>query len=139
MLILQFHSEHGIGQRLNHRCHYLNRVLFAQIAPSCRLPASSQCRSSFLIRQHHGAVSGYSNAVLEVSAVAAIHSDGGPLVIQNPGIGFSDVDHRLDGQHHTFSQSGAMPAHAEIWHLRLFMQSRANAMSYKLTHYAEAV
>jgi hypothetical protein len=30
MVRLELHLEHGIGQCLNHRCHYLNRVFFRQ-------------------------------------------------------------------------------------------------------------
>jgi hypothetical protein len=29
VLVFQFHLEHGIRQRLNHGCHYFNRVFFA--------------------------------------------------------------------------------------------------------------
>src|SRR5437868_10547308 len=29
VLVFQFHFEHGIGQRFNHRCHDFNRVFFA--------------------------------------------------------------------------------------------------------------
>jgi hypothetical protein len=33
MLVFQFHPEHGIRQRLKHRCHHFNRVFFTQAAP----------------------------------------------------------------------------------------------------------
>src|SRR5215471_6181117 len=33
MFVLQFHPEHGIGQRLNHRRHNFYSVLFAHSAP----------------------------------------------------------------------------------------------------------
>src|SRR5271157_3575827 len=41
MLVLQFHPEHGIGQRLDHRRHHLNRVFLthAPLVSSCRVPS----------------------------------------------------------------------------------------------------
>jgi hypothetical protein len=33
VLVFQFHPEHGIRQGFNNRCHYFNRVFFAQSVP----------------------------------------------------------------------------------------------------------
>src|SRR5205823_14480401 len=40
MFVLQLHPEHGIGQRFQNRCHYLNRVFLAH-----SLLESSRCLS----------------------------------------------------------------------------------------------
>jgi hypothetical protein len=34
VLIFQLDLEHGIGQRFEDHCHYLNRVFFTQSSPS---------------------------------------------------------------------------------------------------------
>ena len=34
VIILEFDFEHGVGQRLNDRCHYLNRIFFRQSVSS---------------------------------------------------------------------------------------------------------
>src|SRR5258708_23524245 len=33
MFVFQFHPEHGIGQRFQHRCHNFNRVFFTHLSP----------------------------------------------------------------------------------------------------------
>jgi hypothetical protein len=59
MLVFQFHPEHGIGQRLNHRCHDFNCVFFAQITPfmefsfafsASRVPSPAARDSGFRLR-----------------------------------------------------------------------------------------
>jgi hypothetical protein len=77
--------------------------------------------------------------VLEVRAVASVFSHRCPFIVQDARSGLANILHRLNGDDHAFTQACAVAACAEIWHLRVFMQTRSDSMSYKLTHHAEAV
>src|SRR5258707_9002774 len=77
--------------------------------------------------------------MFEVGAVAAVFRDGGPFVRQHFCAGLADIDHWLDGQHHALTQTRSLTARAEIRHLRIFVQARADSMSHKLADHAEAI
>src|ERR1700691_819145 len=55
VLVLQFHLEHGVGQRLKNHCHHFNRVFFAhrllkKSVLNCQFPVS-QSKPSALYRE----------------------------------------------------------------------------------------
>src|SRR5581483_1862758 len=73
---------------------------------SCQFPAVSSSfslPSSVLLSQNQRAVFGDGDAVLKVSAVAAVLGDRGPLVVQQLCARLANVHHGLDGQHHAFA------------------------------------
>src|SRR5450755_1485875 len=72
-------------------------------------------------------------------AAAAIGGYRGPLIFQNSRLRLAGVHHRLDRQHHTLAQTGAMAAGAEVGDLRLFVQTRPDSVPYELSHHAEAI
>src|SRR5437763_10414480 len=72
-------------------------------------------------------------------AVAAISGHCRPLIIEHTRSGLAGVHHGLDGQHHAVAQPRSVAASSKVRNLRLLVQLGSNAMSYKLTHYAEAV
>src|SRR4051812_40183522 len=75
--------------------------------------------------------------MLKVSAKTSVFRDGGPLIVEHPRSGTSDVHHRLDCQDHAFAQPRPMPACPEIRNLRIFVQLGTNPVSDKLSNYAE--
>ena len=91
------------------------------------------------LRQNYRAISGDGDAVFEVSAVAAVGGDSGPLIAQETGFRLSVIHHRLDGDDHALAQSGTPSSGTKVWNLRLFVQTRADSVSNELAHHAEAV
>src|SRR5438477_9165980 len=72
-------------------------------------------------------------------AVAAISGHCRPLIIEHTRSGLAGVHHRLDGQHHAIAQPRSVAASSKVRNLRLFVQLGSNAVSHKLTHYAETI
>src|SRR5712692_2456113 len=68
-----------------------------------------------LLGQNHRAVFRDSDTMLEMRAVAAISGDGGPLVIEHAGSWLAGIHHRLNRQHHTFTQAGTLSTRSEVW------------------------
>src|SRR5581483_6580130 len=104
---------------------------FPAVSSSFSLP------SSVLLSQNQRAVFCDGDAVLKVSAVAAVLGDRGPLVVQQLGARLADVHHGLDGQHHAFAQLRSLTAIAEVRNLRLFVQLRTDAVTDELANHAE--
>src|SRR5579872_581679 len=74
-----------------------------------------------------------------MSAVTAVHCDRRPLVIEHPRFRLAHVDHWLNRQDHAFTQTRSVAADPKVRHLGLFMEPRADPVSYKFTYHAEAV
>src|SRR5579863_3145041 len=111
---------------------------FWLLALGFQLKAKSQTLIAFLLRQNHWSVSGHCHTVLEVSAEAAVDRNGGPLVTKHSRVRLSVVHHGLDRKHHALAQFCAVPFGTEVRNLRLFVQPRADSVSYELAHHAES-
>src|SRR5437588_11739188 len=72
-------------------------------------------------------------------AVAAISGHCRPLIIEHTRSGLAGVHHRLDGQHHAIAQPRSVATSSKVRNLRFLVQLGSNAMSHKLTHYAETI
>src|SRR2546429_673522 len=72
-------------------------------------------------------------------AVAAISGHCRPLIIEHARSGLAGVHHRLDGQHHAIAQPRSVATSSKVRNLRFLVQLGSNAMSHKLTHYAETI
>src|SRR6185437_6747208 len=162
VLAFQFHPEHGVRQRFNDRCHDFNRVFFAHylltktslVVGSWSLAlgrwllvvgirfwpmTNDQKPPTVLLRQNHRAIFCHSHTVFKVRAVAAVHGDCGPLVVEDARAGLARVHHRLNCNDHAFFQLWPIALHAKVGDLRFFVKPRADAMSDKFSYYAEAV
>src|SRR5580692_3164053 len=90
------------------------------------------------LRQNHRTIFRYCHAMLEVRAETAVDRNRSPLVAQNSRLGLAVIHHGLDRDDHALAQSRSMAARPTIRNLRLFVQPRPDAVSYKLTHHAES-
>ena len=74
-----------------------------------------------------------------MGAQTPIDGYGGPLIVEQLGIRLADIDHRLNRQHHAFSEPRTVSACSIIGNLRFLVQPGSDSVSHKLAHYAEAV
>ena len=51
--------------------------------------------------------------------------------------GLAEVQHRFDGEHHPLAKQPASTGLAEIRHLRLFVESTTDAVTYELADYRQ--
>src|SRR4051812_4602720 len=77
--------------------------------------------------------------MFEMGAEASINGHCRPFVLEQPSVRSADIHHRLDREHHTFTQSRAMSACAVIGHLRLFVQTGADSVPHELSNHAEPI
>src|SRR5271165_1604020 len=136
VLVFQFHLEHGIWQRLYHRCHYFNRVFLRQTSSRFRQPSGRLCSNS-LLRQNHCAFGGNRYRMLEVRAQTSILRDRCPAVAQHLNVRLAGVHHRLDRDHHAFAQLLALPAPAIVRNLRILVQACTNSVTHKFADHTE--
>ena len=76
--------------------------------------------------------------MLELRRQLAILGHGGPLVVEDAGIGGSFVDHWLDGEDDADLETATRVRHAEVQKLGLFVKSPADSVPAVLTHDREA-
>ena len=88
-----------------------------------RFAHSSQLASRSSLRQNHRTIFCHRNAMLKVRAEASICGHCRPLVTQHSRLGLAVIDHRLDRDHHTFAQLGAVTSRSEVRDLRLDRKS----------------
>src|SRR5947209_8742726 len=62
-----------------------------------------------------------------------------PLVIEQPSVRSADINHRLNREHHAFTQPRPVSARSIIGNLRLFVQASANSVPHELSNHAESV
>src|SRR6516225_10123597 len=73
-----------------------------------------------------------------MSADTSVYGHRCPLVAEHARLRLAGIHHRLDREDHSLTQARAVSAIAEVWNLRLFMQSRSNAVPNKLAYHAES-
>ena len=69
--------------------------------------------------------------VLKMGCQASIFSYRRPSVLFNLDLGFSGIDHRLDGQDHTLLKSKPLVTLSIVWDRRILMEFPANAVADK--------
>ena len=78
---LELHLEHGVGQRLNYRCHDLNRIFLRQtVSTSERFRALAFWTELLLLGQNLCSSVGNRHRVLEMSTHASIIRHSRPAV-----------------------------------------------------------
>ena len=68
VLVLQFHLEHRIRQRLDDHRHYFNRVFLRQTVSRFRPRSYGGACSQTLLRQDHRALLSHGHRVLKMRA-----------------------------------------------------------------------
>src|SRR5882672_1814025 len=77
--------------------------------------------------------------MFKVSRQTSISCDGSPPIAFHHNIRSTNIDHRLNGNHHSFSQAYSSSCHSVIRNWRVFMQSSADTMANKLSYDRESV
>src|ERR1700685_1625966 len=70
--------------------------------------------------------------MLEVGAIASIHGNSCPAILQNPNFWAAGVDHGLNRKHHASFQPGTLPLGAKVRDLGIFVHATANSVTNKV-------
>src|SRR5205823_8358380 len=101
-------------------------------------PSPRRAGHLFRARQNPWPVGSDRHGMLEVRRGTAIGSFRDPL-IPHTNFRAASIDHRLDGDDHTFLQPRAAPFFAVVREIGLVVHLRADAVPDKLPHHRETV